>query len=341
VLGAQDPSVGLEVDLGVVGQPQRRPSLRDLTRVDPSYLEPGRTHGLGAGPRGAADVEAAGHPQELLAGARLELPPGVARVARHLDVERLGVVEAEDPRRAAGGAAAVPDREALEQQGRRAAVGESPRGRSAHGAGPHDDRVVALGHRGPSLPAELGYDRGMRPEATGKRGVPSAKRAKPERPRDRLGRPLAWDAPNELELEDFDALPLERNHELGRRYVREGRYFPAHEAWETAWKQARGSDEAEFFKGLSQMGAGYVHLQRGNRHGAITLLRRAARRIPIRTAGCGPRRWPGAWRPTPGRWRRVGSSSGNTRRWNPPTCSLGPTSGVTWPVGPDRGRGPG
>ncbi|GIU96251.1 MAG: hypothetical protein KatS3mg013_0054 [Actinomycetota bacterium] len=119
----------------------------------------------------------------------------------------------------------------------------------------------------------------MRPEATGKRGVPSAKRAKPERPRDRLGRPLAWDAPNELELEDFDALPLERNHELGRRYVREGRYFPAHEAWETAWKQARGSDEAEFFKGLSQMGAGYVHLQRGNRHGAITLLRRAARRI--------------------------------------------------------------
>jgi predicted metal-dependent hydrolase len=61
--------------------------------------------------------------------------------------------------------------------------------------------------------------------------------------------------------------------------VREGRYFPAHEAWETAWKQARGTDDAEFFKGLSQLGAGYVHLQRGNRHGAITLMRRASRRV--------------------------------------------------------------
>jgi predicted metal-dependent hydrolase len=61
--------------------------------------------------------------------------------------------------------------------------------------------------------------------------------------------------------------------------VRTGRYFPAHEAWETAWKQARGTDDAEFFKGLSQMGAGYVHLLRGNAHGAITLLRRAASRV--------------------------------------------------------------
>ena len=58
-----------------------------------------------------------------------------------------------------------------------------------------------------------------------------------------------------------------------------GEWFPAHEAWETAWKQARDTDEAELFKGLSQMGAGYVHLLRGNAHGAATLLRRAARRI--------------------------------------------------------------
>jgi hypothetical protein len=117
------------------------------------------------------------------------------------------------------------------------------------------------------------------PEATGKTGVPSPTRQKPERPRDRLGRPLDWDATNELELEDYDSLSLEANHELGRAHVRAGRYFPAHEAWETAWKQARGTDDAEFFKGLSQMGAGYVHLLRGNAHGAKTLLRRASRRI--------------------------------------------------------------
>jgi hypothetical protein len=48
---------------------------------------------------------------------------------------------------------------------------------------------------------------------------------------------------------------------------------------ETAWKQARGTGDEEFFKGLSQMGAGYVHLRRGNAHGAMTLLRRGARRV--------------------------------------------------------------
>lgn len=118
-----------------------------------------------------------------------------------------------------------------------------------------------------------------RPEARGKTGVPSESRLKPARPRDLLGRPLDWEATNELELEDYDSKPLEENHELGRAAVRAGRYFPAHEAWETAWKQARGTGDEEFFKGLSQMGAGYVHLLRGNAHGTITLLRRAVSRI--------------------------------------------------------------
>ena len=108
---------------------------------------------------------------------------------------------------------------------------------------------------------------------------------KRERPRDELGRPQPWDAPNRLELEDFDNLSVEENHRLGVRHFNEGRYFPAHEAWETAWKQSRGDDDAEFFKGLSQLGAGYVHLLRGNRHGAFTLLRRAAGRIGNYPAG--------------------------------------------------------
>jgi uncharacterized protein len=118
-----------------------------------------------------------------------------------------------------------------------------------------------------------------RDEATGKTGKPTGTRNKPERPRDHLGRPLPWGSENSLELEDFDALTLEQNHELARVHARAGRWFPAHEAWETAWKQARDTGEAELFKGLSQMGAGYVHLLRGNVHGAATLLRRAARRI--------------------------------------------------------------
>ena len=127
-----------------------------------------------------------------------------------------------------------------------------------------------------------GESRGERPapqEATGKTGKPTETRNKPERPRDLLGRPLPWEAKSQLELEDFDSLSLEENHELGMAHARAGRWFPAHEAWETAWKQARDTDDAELFKGLSQMGAGYVHLFRGNAHGAATLLRRAALRI--------------------------------------------------------------
>ncbi len=119
----------------------------------------------------------------------------------------------------------------------------------------------------------------MPKEAEGKTGLPTEKRMKPERPRDLLGRPQPWGAPNQLEMPNFDALTLEENHELGRRFVRERRFFPAHEAWETAWKQARGTADAEFFKGLSQMGAGYVHLLRGNPHGTVTLLRRASGRV--------------------------------------------------------------
>jgi uncharacterized protein len=128
----------------------------------------------------------------------------------------------------------------------------------------------------------------MPEEATGKTGLPTDRRKKPERPRDELGRPQPWDAANRLHLEDFDSMALEDNHRLAREHFNAGRFFPAHEAWETAWKQARETDEAEFFKGLSQLGAGYVHLLRGNAHGAIRLLQRAAgriRRYPSGTRG--------------------------------------------------------
>ena len=119
----------------------------------------------------------------------------------------------------------------------------------------------------------------MPQEATGKTGVPSDARAKPERPRDELGRPLPWDAPTRLRLPDFDAMSLEDNDRVAREFLAGQNYFGAHEAWETAWKQAKGTGDEELFKGLSQLGAGYVHLLRGNAHGATTLLRRGASRV--------------------------------------------------------------
>lgn len=114
---------------------------------------------------------------------------------------------------------------------------------------------------------------------------PMADREKPrvkmERPRDELGRPLPWGSENLLEMEDFDGLPLEENHRLGREHFNAGRFFPAHEAWESAWKQAKGTEDEEFFKGLSQLGAGYVHYRRGNPHGAKTLMRRGMGRVRV------------------------------------------------------------
>ena len=125
----------------------------------------------------------------------------------------------------------------------------------------------------------------MREDAKGKTGRPTETRNKPRRPRDLLGRPQPWDAANALELEDFDSLTVEENHRLAREHLNAGRFFPAHEAWETAWKQSRDTADAEFFKGLSQLGAGYVHLLRGNAHGAERLLRRASGRIRAYPSG--------------------------------------------------------
>lgn len=102
---------------------------------------------------------------------------------------------------------------------------------------------------------------------------------KTRRPRDELGQLLPWDAENRLHLEDFDSLPPEENHRLGIGHFNGGRFFPAHEAWETVWKQARGTGDEEFYKGLSQLGAGYTHYRRGNPHGTHTLMRRAVSRI--------------------------------------------------------------
>jgi predicted metal-dependent hydrolase len=80
-------------------------------------------------------------------------------------------------------------------------------------------------------------------------------------------------------MEDYDSLSIAENHRLGIEHFDAREFFPAHEAWETCWKQAKGSPDEEFYKGLSQLGAGYVHYLRGNPHGAFTLLRRGGGRV--------------------------------------------------------------
>ncbi len=101
------------------------------------------------------------------------------------------------------------------------------------------------------------------------------------RPRDEMGRPLPRDEPDRLSLEDFDRLSIAENDRLGRAYYAFAQYFCAHEAWETCWKQARGSPDAEGYKGLAQLAAGYVHRQRGNAHGSRVLMLRAIGRLRV------------------------------------------------------------
>lgn len=102
---------------------------------------------------------------------------------------------------------------------------------------------------------------------------------KVERPRDEFGRPLPAGSENRLHLEAFELLPLDEVESLAVAHFNAGRYFGAHEAWETAWRVERGEPDEEFFKGLSQIGAGYTHYLRGNAHGARALLARGLPRI--------------------------------------------------------------
>ena len=116
-------------------------------------------------------------------------------------------------------------------------------------------------------------------ETTRSEAEPGKPPQKTERPRDEFGRPLPRGAKSRLQLANFDALSVDENHLLGIDYLNAGNYFGAHEAWETAWRMSKGSEEEEFFKGLSQLGAGYTHYRRGNPIGACALLSRGLSRI--------------------------------------------------------------
>jgi uncharacterized protein len=110
---------------------------------------------------------------------------------------------------------------------------------------------------------------------------PLAPAMKPERPRDEFGRPLPAGSENRLALPFFDEMTLDECHAEAIRLFDDGNYFGAHEAWETCWGYAKGTEEEEFFKGLAQLGAGYTHWMRGNAHGVVALLGRAAARIVV------------------------------------------------------------
>ena len=102
---------------------------------------------------------------------------------------------------------------------------------------------------------------------------------RPVRGRDRLGRPVPLDDPAAVPDVPEEALPPLEALALAQALLDEGRAFGAHEVLEAAWKAAP-ADERDLWQGLAQLCVGVTHLQRGNRVGAVRLLRRAAGRLP-------------------------------------------------------------
>lgn len=97
------------------------------------------------------------------------------------------------------------------------------------------------------------------------------------RPRDALGRPLPRGEQTVIEEEVLPDEP-EELLKIGIEHFNAGRFFQAHEAWETAWHPSP-EPERDFWQGITQIAVGFTHHGRGNPTGAITLLRRGAVRI--------------------------------------------------------------
>lgn len=57
-----------------------------------------------------------------------------------------------------------------------------------------------------------------------------------------------------------------------------GLFFACHEYFEGLWRDAAPQDR-DFYQGLVQVAAAFYHHEKGNRHGAVALLRRATARL--------------------------------------------------------------
>jgi hypothetical protein len=66
----------------------------------------------------------------------------------------------------------------------------------------------------------------------------------------------------------------------GLACYRHAEFFLAHEHWESVWLSLR-EPEKSFLQALIQMTAAFHHLRAGNSAGAVSLLRRALRRLEL------------------------------------------------------------
>ena len=95
-----------------------------------------------------------------------------------------------------------------------------------------------------------------------------------ERPRDRLGRPLPWDAVGYPGVPSRDHLESDEAVTEARDYLARGLPFHAHEVLEMRWRCCP-ADERGLWQPLAQAAAGSTHEARGNAVGAKRLRERA------------------------------------------------------------------
>lgn len=99
-----------------------------------------------------------------------------------------------------------------------------------------------------------------------------------ERPRDRLGRPLAWDAVGYPGVEQRPSITSAEAVAEATDYLEQGLPFHAHEVLEMRWRCCP-SAERPLWRGLAQAAAGATHAARGNSVGAVRLHERAQENI--------------------------------------------------------------
>lgn len=110
-------------------------------------------------------------------------------------------------------------------------------------------------------------------------------RARQQRPRDALGRPLAYGAVG-VEPVSEEPLPPMETIAAARALLREGRPFSAHEVLEARWKAAP-EGERDLWQGLAQICVGLTHAARGNATGSAALRARGAARLDTNAVGEG------------------------------------------------------
>ncbi len=66
---------------------------------------------------------------------------------------------------------------------------------------------------------------------------------------------------------------------VGVELFNAGEFFEQHEVLEELWRDERDPVRRELYQGILQVGVGFYHLQRGNYHGAVSLLERGLARL--------------------------------------------------------------